>query len=402
MKKEFLEKIDQIIDKHIDEIINFRRDIHKHPELGNFEFRTAAKIAEKLKELSLETKTKISGEGIISCLYGNKNGKTILFRGDMDALPMNESSGLEFASQTPNVMHSCGHDIHLTIVLGTAIVLSEIKDRLAGTIKFMFQPAEECSPIGGAKEMIKNGVLESPKVDEAYGLHILNRKVGSIEFTPGIASSKSDRFIIEIKGKSSHGSMPSEGKDSIIVAANIINSIQSIISRNLSLDERAVITIGTIKGGTRYNVISDYVKLEGTIRSFGETTYIKIRNRLEKIVKDVSAIYDCEGILKYEEGYDSIYNDLNLSKYIEKSMIETLGNENVVVNLNPMSGGEDFSFISKKVPSVFILLGTEDESNKGKCTLHNPNFIASEKSIREGIKILCKIALERTGTIQSR
>ncbi|MGL4866181.1 M20 metallopeptidase family protein [Cetobacterium sp.] len=399
MKKKFLEDIEKIIDKHINEIIEFRRDIHKYPELGNFEFRTAAKIAEKLEKLPLETKTKISGEGIISCLYGNKTGKTILFRGDMDALPMNENSGLKFASQVPNVMHSCGHDIHLTIVLGTAIVLSEIKDKLSGNIKFMFQPAEECSPIGGAKGMIKRGVLESPKVDEAFGLHILDREVGSIEFTPGVASSKSDNFVIEINGKSSHGSMPSEGKDSIVAAANIINSIQSIISRNLSLDERAVITIGTINGGTRYNVVSDYVKLEGTVRSFSETAYIKIRNRLEKIVRDIPMAYECEGILKYEEGYDFIYNDLNLSKYIEKSMRETLGNENVVIKSSPLPAGEDFSFISKKVPSVFMWLGTKDESNEGRCTLHNPNFIASEKSIREGIKILCKIALERTETI---
>lgn len=399
MKEKFLEDVETIIDEHIDEIIEFRRDIHKYPELGNFEFRTASKIAEKLRNLPLETKVKISGEGIISCLYGNKNGKTILFRGDMDALPMNENSGLEFSSKIPSVMHSCGHDIHLAIVLGTAMVLSEIKDKLSGNIKFMFQPAEECSPIGGAKGMIESGVLEYPKVDEAFGLHVLDRAVGSVEFTPGVASSKSDNFIVEIKGKSSHGSMPSEGKDSIIVAANIINSIQSIISRNLSLDERVVITIGTINGGTRYNVVSDYVKLEGTVRSFSETAYIKIRNRLEKIVRDIPIAYECEGILKYEEGYDFIYNDLNLSKYIEKSMRETLGNENVVIRSSPLPAGEDFSFISKKVPSVFMWLGTKDESNEGRCTLHNPNFIASEKSIREGIKILCKIALERTETI---
>lgn len=403
MKEKIIKNIDKIIEKYLEEIIEFRRDMHQNPELGNFEFRTAKKILEKLEKFPLELKTKISGEGISACLYGENNiknnNKTILFRGDMDALPMMEKSGLDFASKVPNVMHSCGHDIHSSIILGTAMVLSELKDCISGNIKFMFQPAEECSPKGGAKGMIENGILESPKVDEAYGLHVLDRKIGSIEFTPGIATSKSDRFIIEIKGKSSHGSMPNEGKDSIIVAANIINSIQSIISRNMSLEETAIITIGTINGGTRYNIISDYVKLEGTVRSFNESASKKIKLRLKKIVTDISSAYECEGILNYEDGYDFIYNNLELSKYAKKSLEETLGSENVIISSTPQPAGEDFSFISKNVPSLFMWLGAEDEDNKGRCILHNPEFVASEKAIKEGIKILCRIALERTNSI---
>ncbi|MGL4976494.1 MAG: M20 metallopeptidase family protein [Cetobacterium sp.] len=392
-----LDKIDKVIDKYIDKIIAFRRDIHQYPELGNSEIRTAQKIIEILSELPLEIKSKVSGEGIVASLYGEGNGKTLLFRGDMDALPMTELSNLEYASKVPNVMHSCGHDIHSSIILGTAIVLSELKDLINGNVKFLFQPAEECSPIGGAQGMINEGVLDSPKVDEAYGLHVFGRKVGSVEFRPGIATSKSDKFKVEIKGKSSHGSIPNEGKDAIIVAANIISAIQTIVSRNMALNERAVVTVGTINGGTRYNVISDYVKLEGTVRSFDDSTVKIIKKRMQRIVEDIASAYDCEGVLTYEDGYGFIYNDLEISEYSKKMLEDLYGSENVIVQQNPLSIAEDFSYISKKVPSLFLWLGAEDELHKGKCMLHSPEFIASEKSIKEGIRIFCKIALDRAG-----
>ncbi|WP_255342677.1 amidohydrolase [Fusobacterium sp. CM1] len=293
------------------------------------------------------------------------------------------------------MMHACGHDMHTSILLGTAMVLSNFKDNLKGNIKFMFQPSEEASPVGGAKGMIAEGLLENPKVDEAYGLHVFGVPTGSISIKSGVATSRSDRIDIEIFGKSSHASMPAEGKDAIVVAGNIITSIQSIISRNMPANQTAVITIGKISGGTRYNVLADYVKLEGTVRTFATENADMIKQRLEKIVKDIANAYDCIGKLHYQNGYDFIYNNPELSETIISSLKEILGKENVLIQNNPLPAGEDFSFISKKVPSVFLWLGVESDFNKGRCTLHSPDFLPDENAIKIGIKTLCKIAFDR-------
>lgn len=386
-------KIEKLIDEYIDEIVEFRRDIHSHPELGGNEVRTSQKIIEKLKNFSIDFKQNIGGYGVLGIIKGAP-GKTILLRGDMDALPLNEKNNLNFKSQNKNVMHACGHDIHSAILLGTAIILNKIKDSLNGNVKFMFQPNEEVSPIGGSKPMIEAGILENPTVDEAYGLHVFELPTGKISLKPGVVNSKSDRITIEIFGKSSHGSLPSEGKDAIIVAANLISSIQTIISRNLNSEETAIISIGTIEGGTKYNVISDYVKLEGTIRTFNKATAKKIRKRLETIIENICSAYDCQGKLTYQDGYDFIYNDEILSNNVINSVSSILGSENVILQKNPVPIGEDFSYISQKVPSVFLWLGTEGKDNKGMCTLHNSNFIADENSIRIGIKVFCKIVID--------
>lgn len=388
-------QIEKIIDKHIDEIIAFRRDLHEHPELGTFEVRTSGKVAERLKKLPLTIRENVGGYGVVALLEGSDEGKTILFRGDMDALPLNETNDLDFASKTPNVMHACGHDMHTSMVLGAAIVLSEIKEHLKGNVKFMFQPNEESAPIGGSRAMMADGLLENPKVDEAYALHVYGNPVGTVAFRPGVANSRSDRIEIEIHGKSSHGSLPGEGRDAIVTAANIISSIQTIISRNLGPGENAVITIGKINGGSRYNVVSDYVKLEGTVRTFADSTATLVKERLGKIVEDICEAYGCKGVLNYQDGYDFIYNDLKLSEIAHKSLNELLGEKNVIIQPLPLPAGEDFSFVSKKVPSVFMWLGAESDFNKGKCILHNPEFLVDEAALKVGIKILCKLALDR-------
>lgn len=387
--------IEIVIDKYINEIIEFRRDIHSHPELSGNEERTSKKVIEKLKKLPIEIISNVNGHGVIGNLKGISNKKTILLRSDMDALPIDEMNDLEYKSKNKNVMHACGHDMHTSILLGTALVLSEFKKELNGNVKFMFQPSEEASPIGGAKGMIAEGLLENPKVDEAYGLHVFGIPTRKIAIKSGVATSRSDRIDIEIFGKSSHASMPAEGKDTIVVAGNIITSIQSIISRNMPPNQTAVITIGKISGGTRYNVLADYVKLEGTVRTFSTENAEMIKNRLEELVTNISKAYGCKGILHYQNGYDFIYNNPELSTSLINSLSEEFGKENILIQDNPLPAGEDFSFISKKVPSVFMWLGTENSFNTGRCTLHSPDFMPDENSIKIGIKTFCKIIFDR-------
>ena len=388
-------EIEKVIDKYIDEIIEFRRDIHSYPELSGNEKRTSEKVIEKLKKLPVEIITNVNGYGIIANLKGNSDKKTILLRGDMDALPINETNNLSFISKNKNIMHACGHDMHTSILLGTSYVLSHFKNKLNGNVKFMFQPSEEASPVGGSKGMIAEGLLENPKVDEAYALHVYGIPTGSVAIKSGVATSRSDRIDSERFGKSSHTSLPAEGRDAIVVAGNIITSIQSIISRNMPPNQTAVITIGKIQGGSRYNVLADYVKLEGTVRTFSTENANMIKKRLQKIVEDISSAYGCLGKLNYQNGYDFVYNDPDLSKSAIKSLTEILGKENVLIQSNPLPAGEDFSFVTKKVPSVFMWLGTESNFNKGKCTLHSPDFIADENSLKIGIKTFCKLVFDR-------
>lgn len=388
-------ELEKIIAECLPEVINLRRSIHAEPELGNCEAQTAAKVLAELKKLPLELQDKVFGHGIVATLHGAEPGKTILFRADMDALPINEENELEFKSQTPNVMHACGHDMHTAALTGTAMVLGRIQEHIRGNVKFMFQPAEESSPIGGARGMIAAGVLENPKVDEAYGLHVYGLPCGQLTFRPGVANSSSDRITIEILGKSSHGSFPNEGFDAIVAAANVITSIQSIVSRSLSPCERAVLTIGTVQGGNRYNVISDRVVLEGTVRSFNKETADLIKGRLQDIVEQATATYGCTGILKYEHGYDFIFNDLTLSEFVQESIGEIIGPENIIIQPNPLPAGEDFSFISKAVPAVFLWVGAECKDHPGKCVLHNPEIIFDEQGLYESMRIMCKIVYDK-------
>ena len=388
-------EIEQMIKECLPEVIDLRRRIHAEPELGNCEVKTAAKVLEKLNRLPLDVRTNIFGNGILATLEGVKQGRTLMFRADMDALPMNEENELDFKSTVPNVMHACGHDMHTAALTGAALVLSRLQSYLKGNVKFMFQPAEESSPVGGSRGMIDAGVLENPKVDEAYGLHVYGIPCGQITFRPGVANSRSDRITIEIIGKSSHGSFPNEGNDAIVAAANVITSIQTIVSRSLSPSERAVITIGTMHGGSRYNVISDKVVLEGTVRSFSDDTVHIIKARLHDIVEQAAATYGCKGVLKYENGYDFMYNDPQLSDFVSKSIGEIIGTENIHIQPNPLPAGEDFSFITKKVPSVFLWVGAESKEHQGKCILHNPEAIFDEQGLYECMRIICKIAYDK-------
>ena len=388
------EKLDKIISKYLDEIINIRRDIHENPEIGMEEVRTSGIVKAELLKLGLEVEDKVGKMGVVGLLRGKKDGKTLLLRADMDCLPMDELTDLEFKSRVPGMMHACGHDVHTSTLLGTARVLNELKDELKGNVKFVFQPAEEANPTGGARYMIEDGVLENPKVDAALALHVWNLPLGQVGVRRGTMMAQSDRIYITVKGKSSHASQPQVGQDAIVAAGHIITALQTIISRNVDPMESAVVTIGTIHGGSRYNVVCDKVVLEGTVRTFKPEISALMPERIKSIAKNVALGLACECDVEYIKGYSAVINDADLANQAINSFKAVLGEENVLIPDNPASGGEDFSEFTKEVPSVYYWLGMESDLNKGKTTLHNPNLIIDEKAIAIGIKTMVAATLD--------
>lgn len=386
--------VDTLIDKHIEEVISIRRDLHEHPELAMQEVRTSKIVAEELEKLGLEVETGVGKMGVVGLLRGKEEGKTMLLRADMDALPMDELTDLPFKSKTPGVMHACGHDVHTATLLGVAKVLAEMKDQIKGNVKFAFQPAEEASPDGGAKFMIEDGVLENPKVDAAMALHVWDLPLGKIGLKPGPMMAQSDRIFINIKGKSSHASQPQNGVDAIVAAGYIITALQTIVSRNVDPLESAVITLGTIKGGQRYNVIADAVTIEGTVRIFDPSLSDFMPERIKAVVENVATALDCECEVEYVRGYTVTVNDDDFTKEAIDSFSNAIGEDNVIIVDKPALGAEDFSEFTKRVPSVLFWLGIISEENKGKTTIHNPNFTVDERSIPIGIKAFANATLD--------
>lgn len=387
-------ELDELIKKHIDQVISIRRDIHEHPELGMQEFRTSKLVAKELDQLGLEVQTGVGKLGVIGLLKGSEEGKTLLLRADMDALPLDELTDLPFKSKTPEVMHACGHDVHTATLLGAAKVLTELREDIKGNIKFVFQPAEEMNPTGGARYMIEDGVLENPKVDAALALHVWNLPVGKIGIKPGPIMAQSDRIFITIKGTAAHGSQPQNGVDAVVAAGHIVTALQTVVSRNIDPMESAVISIGTIHGGNRYNVIADTVKMEGTVRIFDPKLADLMPKRIKSIVENICTALGASCEFEYIRGYSLTVNDENLTKEIVSSFRDTFGEENIVVADKPASGGEDFSEFTKRVPSVFFWLGMVSDINKDKCTIHNPNLLVDEDAIPIGIKALVSASLD--------
>lgn len=388
------EKLDLLIEKHLDEIIDIRRDIHQNPEIGMEEHRTSALVKEELENLGLEVQDKVGKMGVVGLLKGIQEGKTILLRADMDCLPMDEQTDLPFKSQVAGMMHACGHDVHTAILLGAARVLAELKDEVKGNIKFVFQPAEEANPTGGARYMIEDGVLENPKVDAAVALHVWNLPLGKVALRTSTMMAQSDRIFITVKGKSSHASQPHNGVDAIVVAGHIITALQTVISRSVDPMESAVITIGTIHGGSRYNVTCDKVVLEGTIRTFNPDISKMIPGKIKSIAENVATALGAQCDVEYVEGYSATVNDEGLALKFIDYFKDALGEENVIIPNQPASGGEDFSEFTKVVPSVFYWLGMESDLNIGKTTVHNPNLVVDEGCIAVGIKTLVSGAID--------
>ena len=402
------EKIDALAEKIEPKVIDWRRHFHQNPELSNREFKTAEKVASHLKSLGIKVQTGIAHTGVVGVLKGGKPGPTVALRADMDALPVIERVDVPFASKVKStynnmevgVMHACGHDTHVAMLMGAAEVLSSIKKDLKGTVVFIFQPAEEGAPPGeegGAELMVKEGVLKNPDVDVIFGLHINSKtEVGKITYKPGGTMAAADRLVIKVKGQQTHGSTPWAGVDPIVTASQIISGLQNIISRQTELTkEGAVISIGLIRGGVRNNIIPEEVEMIGTIRTLDvkmqETIHEKIKLTATKIAESSGAVAE----VTIERGYPITYNDVDLTNQMLSTVKEVAGEENVKL-VDARTGAEDFSFYAQKVPGLFLFLGgmPKGKDPKEAASHHTPDFFIDESSMKLGVRTLCNLTID--------
>jgi amidohydrolase len=392
------------------QVVAWRRDFHEHPELGNHEVRTSAIIAKHLQSLGIEVQTGIATTGVVGILKGGKPGPVVALRADMDGLPVVERTDVPFASkvkttyngQEVGVMHACGHDSHMAILMAVAQVLSSMKNELHGTVKFIFQPAEEGvepGQKGGAEEMVKEGVLENPKVDVVFGLHINSQtEVGKITYRPGGTMAGVNDMQIIVKGRSAHGAYPWSSVDPIVVSAEIINNLQTIVSRNINVTENpAVVTIGAIKGGNRSNIIPERVEMLGTLRAFTAADEKLLIERVTQIATKTAEAQGATAEVKipYSSHYPVTYNNPELTQKMLPTLQQTAGAANVLLK-PPVTGAEDFSFYQEKVPGLFIFLGGMP---KGGDPLkapshHTPDFYIDESGFTLGVKALCNLTLD--------
>ncbi len=389
-------KIDQEIEKVRPEIIKIRRFIHMNPELSNREYETAKLVASKLTSLGLEVKTGVARTGVVALLRGGQPGPTVAIRADMDALPIQEATSLPFKSLNPGVMHACGHDVHTSVALGAAMVLVNVKDKIKGNIKFIFQPAEEGAPQdeeGGAELMIKEGVLENPTVGAIFGLHAWPENVGLAFFSTGNIMAGSDWFEIQIKGRSAHGARPQEGVDAVVLAAEVVTALQSVVSRSIDPTDPAVLTIGKIEGGTRSNIIAEKVTLEGTVRALSDVNRRKIPQLVESVVKGITQAFGATYTLDYRQANPPVFNHPEFGETMQPTLVDVLGKDKVLP-LPPQMVAEDFSFYAQKIPGFYFFLGVKTPGQGAAAPLHSPNFNPDERSIPVGIKLMCHLALD--------
>ena len=389
-------------------VITWRRDFHQNPELGNREFKTAEKIAAHLRSLGIEVQTGVAKTGVVGILKGGKPGPVVALRADIDALPTKERVNIPFASKAMGeyngkivpVMHACGHDTHTAILMGTAEILASIKSELKGTVKFIFQPAEEGPPEGeegGAKLMVKEGVLENPKVDVIFGLHInAQTEVGKIKYRPKGTMAASDLYTIKINGKQTHGAYPWLGIDPITTAAQIIMGIQTIVSRNLNITESAaVISVGQINAGVRSNVIPEELTMTGTIRSLDSKVQDMMHSRLKKVVSSIAESAGATAEIKITNQTLITYNDPLLTEKMVPTLEITAGKDNVSIT-PAVTGAEDFSYFQEKIPGLYFFLGGAPKGKPIEETAphHTPDFYIDESSFVLGMKALSNLTID--------
>ncbi len=387
-------------------VIEWRHDIHQNPELGNREFRTAEKIANHLRSLGIQVTTGVAHTGVVGVLKGNKPGKVVGLRADIDALPVTERNDLpfkstvtsEFLGEKVGVMHACGHDTHTAILMGVAEVLSKNKDQINGTVKFIFQPAEEGPPPGeegGALLMVKEGVLKNPDVDAIFGLHINSQTpVGTIRYKAGGTMAAAQSFTITVKGKQSHGSQPWSGVDPILISAKIIDGLQTIISREANLtNEAAVITVGKIKSGVRSNIIPESAEMIGTIRTLDYDMKDHINKRMKEMVSTIAKAYGGEATCEIKDATDITFNDPDLVAQMLPTLQRVAGKENVV-NGKAVTGAEDFSYFQREVPGFYFFLGGMTPGNTTPYPHHTPDFKIDDAGMQLGVKAMTELTLD--------
>ena len=394
--------------EHEAEIIELRHWFHQNAELSNREFKTAEKISEALIKIGLEPKTGIAKTGVVAVLKGGKPGPVVALRADIDGLPVKERADLpwksnmvgEYNGEKVPVMHACGHDTHTAMLLGVAKILYTIKDDIPGSIKFIFQPAEEGAPAGeegGAELMVKEGVLKNPEVAAIFGLHIWSQfPAGNVYLRPKGIMAAVNEFRIDLEGVQTHGSTPWTGIDPIVTAAQIVNNIQTIVSRSLPLTEAgAVVTIGSIHGGVRSNIIPESLYMLGTIRTLDEAMKATVLRRLEEIVYNTAKANNAKAKITYQVSYPITYNDPGLYENMLPSLKRINGPENVHF-INAITGAEDFSFFQKEVPGLYFFIGGAQKGTDPKKAAphHTPDFYVDDSAMLTGVKSMTTLALD--------
>ncbi|MCI0494091.1 amidohydrolase [candidate division KSB1 bacterium] len=400
------QKIEVLASKIEPKVIEWRRDFHQHPELSNREFQTAEKIAAHLKSLGLEVKTGVAHTGVVGFLQGKKSTPVVALRADMDALPVTEALDLPFASKVKatyngeevGVMHACGHDAHTAMLLGVAEILASLKDQLPGSVKFIFQPAEEGAPdgeSGGAELMIQEGVLKNPSVDVIFGLHVFPFEAGKISYCPGGAMASPDGLKIIVKGKQTHGALPWGGVDPIVVASQIVLGLQNIISRQMNITQApAIISIGSIHGGVRGNIIPEEVTMIGTIRTLDLEMRTEIHERIRNTATLIAQSAGATADVRISLGYPVTFNDPELTNRMVPELEAVAGKGNVF-KAPPQGTAEDFSYYQQQVPGLFFFLGVAPENfdPENIAVNHSPYFFVNEKALVIGVKALANLAV---------
>jgi len=377
--------LEKRIEEIYKEIRDIRRDIHQHPELGEEEFRTNKIIRNFLDENNIENYT-CAKTGVVGIIRGNNKGNTVGVRADIDALPIEEETNLEYKSVYKGKMHACGHDAHTSILLGVGKILKEVENRLRGNVKLFFQPAEET--VGGALPMIKEGCMENPKVDYVLGLHVFpNLETGYVGVKYNKMNASTDEFKIKIKGVPGHGAYPHNSTDAIVIAGHVITAIQSYISRSVSPLKSVVFSIGTINGGTGGNIIAEKVEMVGTMRTLDEEQRKNTKERIDKLIKSICAGYGGEGEVEFFEGYKALINNDDVVKIVERNSRKILGDDKVIVGDNPSMGAEDFSYFAEIAKGAFFSLGCGNKEKGIVYNGHHPKFQIDEECLKIGIRV---------------
>ncbi|MFN8251298.1 MAG: amidohydrolase [Ferruginibacter sp.] len=389
-------------------LVEWRRHLHEHPELGNREFNTAAYITAHLKQLGLSIQTSVAKTGVVAILKGDKPGPCIGLRADMDALPVKERANIPYASKDSGiflgekvpVMHACGHDAHVAMLMGTAEVLSTMKKDIAGTVKFIFQPAEEGPPgdeEGGAALMVKEGVMDNPKVDVVFGMHIESWiPAGDIQYKPGAFMASTDAFTVKVKGKQTHGSQPWLGIDPVAVSANIIEAFQQLVSRQMDIVKApVVITVAKIHGGVRFNIIPEEVNMEGTLRTLDSKMHEDVQQKMKFTAAKIAEASGATAEVIFYERTLVNYNNPELTEKMIPSLVTAAGKENVRT-MNWVTGGEDFSYFGVKAPTFFFYFGGMPRGNDAAAAPphHTPDFMIDDSRLFVGVKAFCQLVMD--------
>jgi amidohydrolase len=400
-------RIERLTSEVMSSVVQWRRDFHQHPELSNREVRTAKVIADELRRLGFEVSTGVAHTGVVGILRGGRPGRVVALRSDMDGLPVTEQTDLPFKStaraewqgQQVGVMHACGHDNHMAILLGAATVLSRMKNDLSGTVKVIFQPAEEGAPPGeqgGAELMVKEGVLDNPSVDAVFGLHVFPFPAGQIVYRPGPTMASMDTFVITLKGRQTHGAVPWGGVDPIVLGSQVVLALQTIVSRSVNITEApAVVTVGRFTGGNRSNIIPEQVELEGTVRAFDEGVREQIHQRIRDIATNLAESAGATATVRLTRGYPVTVNDAALTERMVPTLRRMAGAENLRMG-PPTTTAEDFSFYQQKVPGLFVFLGItpRDQDHTKAAQNHSPLFFADESALPVGVRVMANLVLD--------